>query len=92
MDVKEFFYSGGLVACKDSNESDVVIGICCQEGFLIYSHHDPDGIFHGVFWNEDTDMIDFYSVGSREWKEGISFVEWMAMYDKYAKVPVEDLL
>lgn len=91
MDVKEFFYEGGIVKCHDRTESDVVIEICRQEGLSVYAKHDPDGICHGVFW--DYDHIGFYMNGCDEWESGTPFSEWMEQYAHSVKpTPVEDLL
>ena len=92
MDVKEFFYNGGVVKCKDRTESDVVIEIAVQEGISPSVCHDPRGQFHGVTYNADTHRMDFYSVGSPLWCKGTPFDEWMATYAGQSSASVEDLI
>ena len=93
MDVKEFFYNGGMVSCKDRTESDVVIQIAEDAGFRNDGGHDPDGLFHVVCVHSDSVWLSFYHVDSPQARRGTPFAEWMAQYVHAAKpTPVEDLI
>ena len=93
MDVKEFFYNGGVVKCVDRTESDVVVRIALEAGILPFRHHDPCGDCHGVCWNQRTSRLDFYPIGCSEWRNGTPFAEWMAQYGfAINPTPVEDLI
>lgn len=90
MDIERFFYSGGIVKCEDRTESDVVIQICVDAGLSVYELHDPDGLYHGVYYDIGSKEICFYLNGSNKWSEGISFKDWM----KHIKqdIMIEDLI
>ena len=93
MDVKEFFYNGGVVKCKDHTESDVVVQIALAAGIPRFRYHDSRGDFHGVCVNGSTGRLDFYPIGCDAWCEGTPFVEWMVQYGFAIRpTPVEDLI
>lgn len=69
MDVKEFFYNGGCVQCKDRTESDVIIDIVKEAGFSVYDDHDPDGCYHAVLLEEGDTMITFARRRSLRWTD-----------------------
>ena len=93
MDVKEFFYNGGCVQCKDRTESDVIIEIVKEAGFHVYGDHDPNGCYHAVLLEDGTTMITFARNGDSLWRNGTPFAEWMRQYDRACKpTPVEDLI
>lgn len=94
MDVKEFFYSGGVVKCKDRIESDVVIDICRREGFDVFDEHDPYGDYHGAYYSKLYNHITFYRNHSSSWNSGTPYAEWIEEY-RYGMcnpVCVEDLI
>ncbi len=93
MDVKEFFYSGGVVACKDRTESDVLIEICESVGILVRYAHDPDSPFHTAAYRRDEDTLAFYAIGHPINGEAVSFQDWHSnIVNPQSIVAVDDLL
>lgn len=91
MNIKDFFYNGGIVKCVDRTESDVVIEMCRETGLDIYPYHDPDGEFHGAYWEDDIRKITFYRNGSSSWERGTPFSEWLSLFS-LPNVDINDLI
>lgn len=64
MEIKDFFYHGGIVKCLDRTESDVAIEMCREAGLDIYPYHNPDNKYHGVYWEDTMRQISFYRNGA----------------------------
>lgn len=48
--IKKFFSnSDNVVKCVDRSESDVIIEICNDLGYDVYSGHNPNGYYHGMY-------------------------------------------
>lgn len=97
MDIKEFFYEGGIVRCVDHTESDVVIALCQEAGLRCPDSHDPYDDYHGVAVADNNgkpvDRLAFWRNGSSKWESGMPFDIWMERYGYPNSSPeVGDLL
>lgn len=78
--IKKFFNnSDNVVKCADRSESDVIIEICNDLGYDIYSGHNPNGNYHGMYSINGKDIM-FTRNGEVRWASGVSFKEWMETY------------
>lgn len=56
--IKKFFSNmDNVVKCVDRSESDVIIEICNDLGYDVYSRHNPNGCYHGVYCLYGVDIM-----------------------------------
>ena len=87
--IKKFFSNmDNVVKCVDRSESDVIIEICNDLGYDVYSRHNPNGCYHGVYCLHGVDIM-FTKNGADKWASGIPFKEWMGTYARENNINID---
>lgn len=87
--IKKFFSnSDNVVKCVDRSESDVIIEICSDLGYDVYSEHNPNGCYHGMYSIDGKDIM-FTRNGEVKWASGVPFKEWMGTYARDNNISID---